>query len=160
MTQRRATQPESLAEVLSAALDHGTLGSAGALLRVCRVWPRVVGEALAAHTRPTAFRDGALVVEVEHPLHSQELKLVERRVLDRLRLDARVEARELVFGVARSRAGQRSPHAPARPHPEVWPVEGARLIEAAQHVADPELRASIAGMAERIERGKGTRRNG
>lgn len=160
MSQRRATQPESLAEVLSAALAHGSLGSAGALLRVCRAWPAAVGPALAAHTRPTAFRDGALVVEVEHPVHSQELKLAERRVLDRLRLDANVEARELAFAVARPRAATSAPRAAKAPRAEVWPVQGAALVEAASRVADPELRASIAGVAERIERGKRTRRSG
>lgn len=160
MNQRRATPPETLAEVLRAALDHGALGSAGALLRVCRVWPEAVGAALAGHSRPTAFRDGALVVEVEHPLYSQELKLTERRILDRLRHDARVEARELVFAVARPVATRATAVPRPKPRAEVWPVEGARLVEAARGVADPELRAAIAGVAERIERGKRTRRSG
>lgn len=161
MSQRRASQPQSLAAVLSAVLDDGALGSAGALLRVCRAWPEVVGATLAAHSRPAAFRDGALVVEVEHPLHAQELKLGERRVLDRLRLDARVEARELVFAVARKRPSRRvAPPAPTEPRPEISAAESARLVEAARRLADPELRASVTGVAERIDRGNRARRSG
>ncbi len=106
MNERRTARPEALGDVLAGMLSGGDLGLAGILLKLRSAWPEAAGEALATHSRPVAWRDGAVVIEVDHPVVSQDLKLDERRVLDALRAKAGVDARRLAFAVA-GRAGLR-----------------------------------------------------
>lgn len=48
-------------------------------------WTEIVGEQIAAHTRPLAVRNGALQVAVDDPAWAPELRFLEARVLERLR---------------------------------------------------------------------------
>jgi hypothetical protein len=158
MNEKRAARPQPLGDVLASMFAQGTLGAAGVLLRLRRGWPEACGATLAEHTRPVAVRDGALVVEVDHPIYSQELKLIERRVLEALRVVAHVDARCLSFAVARhaspevleahGAAGMAERVAPAPP--ELPETDAARLRAAAENVTDDELRAAITGVAERL----------
>lgn len=100
MSERRTARPETLGDVLAGMFAGGDLGAGGVLLRLRSAWPDAAGATLAAHSRPIAWRDGAVVIEVDHPVVSQDLKLEERRVLDALRVKAAVDARELKFAVA------------------------------------------------------------
>lgn len=47
-------------------------------------WQEVVGEGLAAHARPVAIRDRALVVAVDHPSWATELRWLGPQLLGRL----------------------------------------------------------------------------
>jgi predicted nucleic acid-binding Zn ribbon protein len=51
------------------------------LTRVTVVWPSVVGEAIAKHTRPTAIKGNELLVECDSSVYSQEIELLSRKVL-------------------------------------------------------------------------------
>lgn len=48
------------------------------------IWPDVVGEAIAKHTRPSAIRGAELVVECDSSVYAQELELLSRKVLKAL----------------------------------------------------------------------------
>jgi predicted nucleic acid-binding Zn ribbon protein len=48
-------------------------------------WAEIVGDSLAAHTRPLALRDGGLQVAVDDPAWAPELRFLEPQILGRLR---------------------------------------------------------------------------
>ncbi|MCU0311524.1 MAG: DUF721 domain-containing protein [Acidimicrobiales bacterium] len=74
---------------VGAALDRvvGRLGGppVDALTRLFEGWSGVVGERLAAHSRPLALRDGVLVVGVEDPAWSTEIRFLGPALLERVR---------------------------------------------------------------------------
>jgi predicted nucleic acid-binding Zn ribbon protein len=47
-------------------------------------WAEIVGDAVAAHTRPLSMRDGALQVAVDDPAWAPEIHFQEARILTRL----------------------------------------------------------------------------
>jgi len=55
------------------------------LAGVRAAWPDVVGPALAAAASPRALRGYRLLVDAEHPLAAQEIRLREEEILERLR---------------------------------------------------------------------------
>lgn len=71
---------EGLAEV---AADL-RLDAPDALAAVLGGWPGVVGEAVAAHTRPRTLRQGVLFVEVDSPEWATQLRYLEEDLLRRL----------------------------------------------------------------------------
>lgn len=54
------------------------------LSKVERAWSSVVGEAMAAHSRPAALKGSLLTVECSGSVYAQELDLQSRRVLSKL----------------------------------------------------------------------------
>jgi predicted nucleic acid-binding Zn ribbon protein len=51
------------------------------LTRITVIWPEVVGEAIAKHTRPSAIKGAELAVECDSSVYSQEIELLSRKVL-------------------------------------------------------------------------------
>jgi predicted nucleic acid-binding Zn ribbon protein len=47
-------------------------------------WPQAVGKRIAAHTRPVAFADGCLTIEVEDTVWLQHLRTMRRHILPRV----------------------------------------------------------------------------
>jgi predicted nucleic acid-binding Zn ribbon protein len=93
-------------------------------------WPRAVGKRIAARTRPVAFLDGCLVVEVEDSVWLTHLRTMRAQILPRLRRFAgtdTVKALEFRRGVPR-REPQRAEES-----------RGARSDEA-DGIQDPILR--------------------
>jgi predicted nucleic acid-binding Zn ribbon protein len=74
--------PRRLAEPLS-ELTNG-LAPASTLARVQEMWERVLGQAIAGSTRPTAEHDGVLSVICESAVWAQELDLMAPEVIARL----------------------------------------------------------------------------
>ena len=86
-------EPERVDGVLDRVLAGLGMPSAKGIQTVFDDWPAVVGEAMAARTRPVAIDDGTLVVSVDEPalathVHFLEAELVQR--LGELIGDARV----------------------------------------------------------------------
>lgn len=82
-----------------------TLQPASLLAEVQRVWPEVVGPALAARATPTAARDGVVHVTCESATWAQELTLMAGELV--VLLDARISAgtvRELRCSAAPARS--------------------------------------------------------
>lgn len=73
---------------ISASLDAVTrnLGGRGgpALVDLLQRWPEVVGEQLAAHSRPLGLRDGALTIGADEPAWGAQLGWLEADILRRL----------------------------------------------------------------------------
>jgi predicted nucleic acid-binding Zn ribbon protein len=81
--------PEGGPAPLRAGLDRlvRNLGapSADTISGVFSRWPEVVGERLAAHTRPLAVRDGSLVVAVDDPAWAPQIRFLEAEVVAKVR---------------------------------------------------------------------------
>jgi len=73
---------------VSASLEAVTrnLGGRGgpALVDLLQRWPEVVGEQLAAHSRPVALRAGTLTIAVDEPAWGAQLGWLEADILRRL----------------------------------------------------------------------------
>ena len=113
MTWRPLPDPDGRApRRVSASLDAVTrnLGGQGgpALVDLLRRWPAVVGEQLAAHSRPLSLRDGALAIGVEEPAWGAQLGWLEADLLRRLAeaLGAGVVTHITVRVRPRSRSGE------------------------------------------------------
>lgn len=51
---------------------------------VLTAWPSLVGDAVAAHTRPRKLRDGVLTVAVDDPAWATQLRFLEADLVARL----------------------------------------------------------------------------
>jgi len=70
--------PRRLGDALERVLPGST-----ALATLTATWSTVVGEALAAHTRPTKIAGGTLVIAVDDPAWAAQLKWLEQDLVSR-----------------------------------------------------------------------------
>jgi len=80
MSRRRAPRPAATA--LRAALERAA--PATPLAATQAAWAEVVGEQIAARTRPVAERSGQVTVECFDSVWAQELDLMQEQLLERL----------------------------------------------------------------------------
>lgn len=75
---------------VGASLDRLAAGLGGGAARATTLstvfasWPDLVGEGVAAHSRPRALRDGRLAVTVDDPAWATQLRWLEADLLRRL----------------------------------------------------------------------------
>ena len=62
-------------------------------------WAEIVGEAIAAHARPTALEAGTLVVAVDDTVWASQIRWLERKILDQLAAVSGVRLERLVVRV-------------------------------------------------------------
>jgi hypothetical protein len=76
--------PRPVADSLAAVTRN--LGGAGgpALVDLLGRWPVVVGESLAAHSRPLSLRNGTLTIAADEPAWGAQLRWLEADLLRRL----------------------------------------------------------------------------
>jgi predicted nucleic acid-binding Zn ribbon protein len=79
-----ARQPYPIDKVLDAYLAAEGLEGLRLLDTIARMWPELVGEAAAQHSRPRAVNGPELVVAVDTPARVTELVFVAERICDRL----------------------------------------------------------------------------
>ncbi len=80
------SEPRRLKDSLD-AVTRGLGGpSASALATLFGAWPAVVGEAVAAHSRPLSITDGVLTIAVDDPGWATQLSYLQTQLV------ARVEA--------------------------------------------------------------------
>ncbi len=106
------------------------LGGADAAEELARTaWPRAVGKRIAAHTRPVAFSDGCLTIEVEDAVWLEHLRTMRRQILPRVQAitgKETVKALDFRRGIPR-----REPQRAEEPRPQRDEADG---------IADPVLR--------------------
>ena len=51
---------------------------------VARAWPKVVGQALAAHSKPVSLKGSTLTVQCGASVYAQELEFQSKRILEGL----------------------------------------------------------------------------
>ena len=88
--------PQRIGAVLPAVLTR-TQERHGALFAIQRKWSRLVGRALAAHTKPISLRRGRLVVSAARPGDSFMLSYQRAELLERLRGAATGGVEEIVI---------------------------------------------------------------
>jgi predicted nucleic acid-binding Zn ribbon protein len=76
--------PRKVGEALDRLSRGLGLPPAAATARLVRAWPEVVGEAVAAHTRPRWVRDGVLSLAVDDPVWAAQLRWLEADLLARV----------------------------------------------------------------------------
>ena len=74
MTRDRREDLVPLKDALSAVGRELGMPDTDALARVLRVWPEVVGDALAQHAHVRSLRDGVLTIAVDAPAWATELR--------------------------------------------------------------------------------------
>jgi predicted nucleic acid-binding Zn ribbon protein len=76
--------PVPMRRTLDRLLDHLTGAPMAATTSVFEGWAELVGEGVAAHTRPLRLRDGVLTIGVDDPAWASQLRFLEGDLLDRL----------------------------------------------------------------------------
>jgi predicted nucleic acid-binding Zn ribbon protein len=83
-TDEEPPGPRRLGEALDRVSRGLGLPPAAATARLVQAWPEVVGEAVAAHTRPRWVRDGVLSLAVDDPVWAAQLRWLEADLLARV----------------------------------------------------------------------------
>lgn len=86
MTNRRKKQkdPVSLGTVLPDILKSIRSGSDAQLVHVWELWDEVVGQTIAKHTRPAAFKGKLLLVEVSSSTWMHQLQFLKSDIIAKI----------------------------------------------------------------------------
>ena len=71
-------------DILSALFREGALPFSPDDAAIWKVWPGVVGQAIASHAHPQWIKDGKLKVTVSDPIWLQELQFSESDIREKL----------------------------------------------------------------------------
>ena len=118
--------------------------------KIWLIWTDCVGEQIASHARPAAFRDGTLTVSVDSAPWMQQLNFLKKQLMEKL--NARLG--EALVKDIYLRAGKRE----ELPAPVQLPPKKVRTLSAEEKeviaarsaaVTDPELREALASLMTR-----------
>lgn len=76
--------PRPLGESLAEVAADLNLDQPEVIAGVLNGWPGIVGEPVAAHTRPRTLRQGILTIEVDAPEWATQLRYLETELLRRI----------------------------------------------------------------------------
>jgi hypothetical protein len=140
MTHKRS--PEQFKQIIGGSLPGG-LSRRLPDQRLSRAWQDLVGQAVAAKTRPVALeKGGALVVAVKGTIWRQELSYQAPELIRRLQEGGHNIARiKLVLDRTRPKAPP-----PPPPLPKLDDKEEAEVQACVASVKDPRLRKALAGV--------------
>jgi predicted nucleic acid-binding Zn ribbon protein len=141
MAANKRTFPQQVGGALHGILAQ--LDSSGHfdLVRLIRIWPETVGEAIARRTEVASVKFHTAVVKVTGAMWIQELNLMKPQILTRLREalgDGSVRDLRFVMGKLSRREGPRLRAVPRAPR---------HAIELPE-LKDPELRRAFANLIE------------
>jgi predicted nucleic acid-binding Zn ribbon protein len=77
--------PVPMRASLDRIVRHLGGASADTTTRIFNRWSQLVGDAVAAQSRPVAIKDSTLVVAVSDPAWATQLRFLERDLVERLR---------------------------------------------------------------------------
>lgn len=83
-TSDGSASPRRVGEALDRVVRHLGAPRAEDVASVFARWDELVGDQIAAHARPVALRDGAVVVAVDDPAWASQLQWLESDLLARL----------------------------------------------------------------------------
>jgi predicted nucleic acid-binding Zn ribbon protein len=141
MTLSRRRPPQQLGGAIQELLARLDAKGGFEIVRLIRVWPEVVGEAIARRTEVNGLKFHTAVVKVSGAMWIQELNLMKPQILSRLR-DAlgNDSVRELRF--MQGRLSRREPR-------KLRPVgRNQRAAIDLPGLNDPELRSAFASLIE------------
>jgi predicted nucleic acid-binding Zn ribbon protein len=76
--------PRPVGQSLDRLLDHLTGAPMAATTSLFEGWDELIGEPVAAHTRPLRLHEGVLTVGVDDPAWASQLKFLESDLLARI----------------------------------------------------------------------------
>jgi predicted nucleic acid-binding Zn ribbon protein len=82
----RDDEPATVGTALDRVVSRLGGTSADTVTRLHDGWESFVGARLAAHTRPVSLRDGVLVVGVDDPAWSTEVRFLSPTMIERIRV--------------------------------------------------------------------------
>ncbi|MDH4027339.1 MAG: DUF721 domain-containing protein [Nitrospirota bacterium] len=123
-------------DVLRKCIKSLGLGSGAVFKAVCNQWPKIVGEAVAAHTFPDMIKGGTLTIIVDSPQWMHHLGFYKAEIAGKLE---RYDIKEIRF-----RSGKLPPKKAAQAHEEAaveLSDEDRTFIEnTVRNIEDAELR--------------------
>lgn len=87
---------EALAEILPAILEAQQKAHRP-IAMIQDAWPKLVGERVAAHSKPVSLRQGCLIVHVDQPGDSYMLSFQRSQLLKRLKEMSESTVDEIIF---------------------------------------------------------------
>jgi predicted nucleic acid-binding Zn ribbon protein len=141
MVGAKRTFPQQVGGALHGILTQLDSGGRFELVRLIRIWPEMVGEAIARRTEVASVKFHTAVIKVAGAMWIQELNLMKPQILGRLRAalgDDSVRDLRFVLG----RISHRE-----RPRLRVVPRAPRHAIELPE-LKDPELRRAFASLIE------------
>jgi predicted nucleic acid-binding Zn ribbon protein len=137
----KRTFPQQVGGALHGILTQLDSGGRFELVRLIRIWPEMVGEAIARRTEVASVKFHTAVIKVVGAMWIQELNLMKPQILGRLR-DALGDdsVRDLRFVLGRISRRE-------RPRLRVVPRAPRHAIELPE-LKDPELRRAFASLIE------------
>lgn len=156
---RRDSPLDSLASVLAGLAHRLGLESKLLEIRLHRRWSEIVGQQIAAHTRPDQIRFKKLYVYVQHSVWLQQLTYLKPNLLDKINAaagESLVSDLVLRIGDFGPDSSKVEPYA-SEPAQRVEPPPAVKADAAhhAQAVRDPDLRNHFAAvMAQALTRPK------
>lgn len=135
MNQRAA--PPSVGDVLAQSRALNQPGRVS-----WQLWHQIVGSRVAARSRPDRIENGTLCIVVTSNAWAQEMSLLQRTVLARLKHHG-VQVERLWFRVGKV-TPLRRPKSVRQVDPAPLPTE---LVQRLQHIDDEELRLAISEAA-------------
>ena len=141
MVGAKRTFPQQVGGALHGILTQLDSGGRFELVRLIRIWPEMVGEAIARRTEVSSVKFHTAVIKVVGAMWIQELNLMKPQILGRLR-DALGDdsVRDLRFVLGRLSRRE-------RPRLRVVPRAPRHAIELPE-LKDPELRRAFASLIE------------
>jgi hypothetical protein len=118
-------------------------------MRLRRDWPGIVGEQIAAHTRPEQIRFKKLLIHVRHSVWLQQLTFLKRELLGKINAAAGESlVSEIVLRFGEITAGPSQAPQAAEIAPQIEPSSQAKAEAAlyAQAVRDQALREHLAAV--------------
>ncbi|MBU1045600.1 DUF721 domain-containing protein [Patescibacteria group bacterium] len=84
---------ESISRIINKRADRFSFKREILAVEICRIWPKVLkqlfDEEIAGSTQALSFRDGVLVVRVQHPTLMQELQIENENIIASLNREAK-----------------------------------------------------------------------
>ena len=148
----------SLKEVLKLALPASARERVYSVALVEKRWAQVVGNELARRAKPEALSQGVLTVRVTDPVWGKMIHRLQGRIVPALNRAIGTNLVRRINFTKRSRLLHPPPVAPLPPAESEPLVPPARITEAAESIADPELRELVVRSAAHYLKAREQRR--
>jgi len=153
--RQKMKRPAAVSDLLGAFLSGTPAEKRLYEGRIWLVWDEAVGERIASHAQPSAFREGTLTVTVDSAPWMQQLTYLKKELIakvnDHLGQDM---VREIYMKAGRiAPPVQKKPHVPKRR--ELSAVEETEIAEQTASISDPELRTILERLIKRDKENRG-----
>jgi predicted nucleic acid-binding Zn ribbon protein len=117
--------------------------------RIWVVWDQAVGERIALHAQPSAFREGTLTVTVDSAPWMQQLTYLKKDLIAKVNGELGCEMVKEIF----MKGGRIAPPKTKRPAPvqqrQLTAAEHAEIAAQTSSISDPELRTILERLIKR-----------